>query len=98
MNARQEPESKPPDPRALLFRYASMGLELAGAIVGLTLVGLWVDYAFGTAPIGVLVGACLGVVGGLYNLIREALRMSSQSGVPHSTDWGAEDDERRDGS
>ena len=55
-------------------------MELAGAVVGLTLAGLWVDYHFRTRPIGVLVGAVLGVVGGLYNFLREALRMTKAPG------------------
>jgi F0F1-type ATP synthase assembly protein I len=58
------------------MRFASMGFELAAAIIGLTLVGLWVDYHFHTLPVGVLVGAGLGIVGGLYNFIRAAQKMS----------------------
>jgi len=59
-----------------LMRYASMGFELAAAIVGLSLLGLWVDYRFGTRPVGVLVGAGIGVIGGFYNFIRAALQLS----------------------
>jgi F0F1-type ATP synthase assembly protein I len=55
-----------------------MGLELAAAIVGLTLAGLWVDHEFGTGPKGVVVGATLGVVGGLYNFLRQALQLAKR--------------------
>jgi F0F1-type ATP synthase assembly protein I len=65
------------------MRYAGLGLELAASIVGLTLAGLWVDYRFSTGPKGVLVGASLGVVGGLYNFIRAALRLSATEVPPH---------------
>ena len=65
-----------------------MGLELGAAIVGLTLVGVWIDHAFGTGPIGTIVGALVGVIGGLYNFIREALRMSP----PTYPDHGKDDD------
>jgi F0F1-type ATP synthase assembly protein I len=58
------------------MRFTSMGFELAAAIIGLTLVGYWVDHHFQTLPVGVLVGAGLGIVGGLYNFIRAAQRMS----------------------
>jgi F0F1-type ATP synthase assembly protein I len=58
-----------------------MGLELAAAIVALTLAGLWVDHRFGTGPKGVIIGAILGVVGGSYNFIRQALALTKQGGT-----------------
>ena len=54
-------------------RYSSVGLELAGATAGLALLGYWVDGHYGTQPWGMLVGVVIGIVGGLYNLIRESL-------------------------
>jgi F0F1-type ATP synthase assembly protein I len=54
-------------------RLAGMGIELTGAILAFTALGWWIDHSFETAPWGILVGACLGIVGGLYNLIRVAL-------------------------
>jgi F0F1-type ATP synthase assembly protein I len=54
-------------------RYSGVGLELAGAIGGLALVGSWLDRRFGTQPWGILGGVVLGMVGGLYNLVRESL-------------------------
>jgi len=62
-----------------LLRYAGLGTELAASVIGLTLLGLWVDYRYETGPVGVLVGAGLGIVGGLYNLIRAALRFNISS-------------------
>ena len=62
-----------------LPRYAGMGVELAAAIIGLTLVGWWVDYKFGTGSKGVITGAILGIVGGLYNFIRQALALIRQN-------------------
>jgi len=73
-----------------------MGLELAAALVGLTLLGLWVDAHFGTRPYALLVGAGIGVVGGLYNLIRQALQMQrdSRQAMPFpSSERGPPDDE-----
>ncbi len=63
--------------RRVMMRYAGMGFELAAAIIGLTLLGLWFDYHFKTAPAGVLVGAGIGIVGGLFNFIKAALRLSA---------------------
>ena len=54
-------------------RYSSVGVELAGAIAGLAFIGYWIDGRFGTAPWGILGGVVIGLVGGLYNLVRESL-------------------------
>ena len=54
-------------------RYSGVGLELAGATAGLALVGYWVDSKYGTSPWGILIGVAIGIVGGLYNLVRESL-------------------------
>ncbi len=47
---------------------------MAAAVGALCLAGYWVDRKFETSPWGILVGAMTGIVGGLYNLIRPALR------------------------
>ena len=54
-------------------RYSGVGLELAGATAGLALVGYWIDSHYATAPWGILGGVAIGIVGGLYNMIRESL-------------------------
>ena len=54
-------------------RYSGVGLELAGAIAGLALVGYWIDGKFGTTPWGILGGVIIGMVGGMYNLVKESL-------------------------
>lgn len=54
-------------------RYSGVGLELAGATGGLALLGYWIDRHFGTTPWGILGGVTIGIVGGLYNLVRESL-------------------------
>ena len=54
-------------------RYSGVGLELAGATAGLALVGYWIDGKFGTSPWGILGGVIIGIVGGLYNLIKESM-------------------------
>jgi F0F1-type ATP synthase assembly protein I len=55
-------------------RHSGVGLELAGATAGLALVGYWIDNRFGTQPWGILGGVVIGLVGGLYNLVRESLQ------------------------
>lgn len=54
-------------------RYSGVGLELAGATAGLALVGYWIDGKFGTSPWGILGGVIIGIVGGLYNMVKESL-------------------------
>ena len=55
-------------------------MELFGAVLGFTLVGIWIDRHFGTRPWGVVICVILGLIGGLYNLIRQSLRLLSQAG------------------
>jgi F0F1-type ATP synthase assembly protein I len=65
-----------------LVRYAGMGVEFAGAMIGLTLCGYWIDYHFHTGRIGLITGAVLGVVGGSYNFIRQALALLKEQNPP----------------
>ena len=73
-----------------LWRYSGMGIELAAAIVGLTLAGYWVDYKFGTGPKGLLIGAVVGIVGGFYNFIRQALLLEKQQTADNNKQDGAD--------
>ncbi len=68
------------------FRYLALGTEFAAAVVGLTLVGLWIDNHFGTSPWAVVSGAAVGLIGGMFNLVRELL-----GAIRRGAD-GAEDD------
>jgi F0F1-type ATP synthase assembly protein I len=54
-------------------RHSGVGLELAGATAGLALLGYWIDGKFGTSPWGILGGVIIGIVGGLYNMVKESL-------------------------
>lgn len=80
------------------FRYASLGIELAAAIIGLTLAGVWLDARFGTQPAWTIVGAFVGIVGGMYNLIRQALaafRAEERRAKGEQTGQGHGDDQDR---
>ena len=57
-------------------RYAGIGFELAAAVGGFAAVGYWIGSHYGNARMGLLVGAVLGIVGGMYNLIRAAVAVS----------------------
>jgi ATP synthase protein I len=60
-------------------RHSGVGLELAGAVAGFSLIGYWIDRHYGTSPWGLVVGLALGVVGGLYNFVREALQATREA-------------------
>ena len=60
-------------------RHSGVGLELAGAVAGFSLIGYWIDRHYDTSPWGLVVGLALGVVGGLYNFVREALQATREA-------------------
>lgn len=51
---------------------SSVGFDFAAAVAALTLIGWAFDHFQGTEPWGLLVGACLGIVGGMYNALKAA--------------------------
>jgi len=57
-------------------RAYSLGFELVCAVAGFVLVGIWIDRHYSSGPWGTLICLCLGLIGGFYNLIRGAARLS----------------------
>lgn len=57
---------------------AGLGFELLAAIAGFAFVGYWIDRHYETAPWGLVIGAVLGIVGGLYNFIKAATRATRE--------------------
>ena len=55
------------------LQFMGIGLELVASVAVFTAFGWWVDRRFDTAPWGVLIGAGLGLVGGMYSMVRSAL-------------------------
>lgn len=64
---------EPKRDRPSWIRYSGLGIELAAAFLGFALLGYWVDHHYETEPWGLLIGAVLGLIGGMYNMVREAL-------------------------
>lgn len=60
-------------------RLAGLGFELAGAVAGFALMGYWVGKYYGNPELGLLIGSLLGLVGGMYNLIRTTLLSQRRS-------------------
>lgn len=70
-----DPRGGPPA-RPAWAKVASSGLDLAIVVGGFTALGWWLDRRYGWGPWGTLVGAVLGVVGGLANFLRVAFAAS----------------------
>lgn len=72
------PRNGKDDNRRSPMALSGLGMELVAAVVGFTFVGFWIDRHYGTAPWALVVCAVLGIVGGLYNFVRAAIRASGR--------------------
>lgn len=61
------------------IRLGGLGIELVASVVGFVAIGFLLDRHYGWSPWGILIGAALGFIGGLYNLIRGALAASREA-------------------
>ncbi len=59
---------------------AGLGFELAAAVGGFAFVGYWIGKHYGNPALGLLIGSLLGLVGGMYNVIRATLASQRGSG------------------
>ncbi len=73
-------------------RAYGLGFEMACAVAGFVLVGIWIDRHYSSGPWGTLICLVLGLVGGFYNLFRETSRLSGETGsaAPRSAPTWAE--------
>ncbi len=69
----RSPTNRPARGRAA-FGMVGIGLELAGVVGIMTLLGYGIDQWLDSHPWGLTIGALLGIVGGLYNLVKEAIK------------------------
>ncbi len=64
-----------PDTR---LRYISMGVEFAASFGAFVALGYWLGRHFDWNPWALLIGAGLGFVGAMVNLIREGLKLQRE--------------------
>ncbi|HOB75228.1 MAG TPA: AtpZ/AtpI family protein [Phycisphaerae bacterium] len=84
-------EARPPKPtQSGALRLAGAGVELAGTVAVACLLGYWIDNRFGTSPWGIVILAAIGVVGGLYNLVRRSVHEMLRSPKPPRPGGGPE--------
>lgn len=57
-------------------RFAGLGFEVAAGVGLGVVIGLWIDRRYESGPWGALIGAVIGIVTGLYLLIRDTLKMN----------------------
>ena len=60
-------------------QFLTLGLQLAIAVVAFFFIGRWLDEKFATAPILTLVGAGIGIAGGLVKFFRTAMTIGKQA-------------------
>lgn len=70
---------------------AGLGIELAASMIGFTLLGLWIDRRWETAPWAVVICASIGFVGGMYNFMRTALKAARRDQNRPSDGQSADD-------
>ena len=57
-----------------LYALAGTGVEFAAAVIGMTLLGWWLDGKWGTEPWLLILGATIGFFGGMYNMLKQFQR------------------------
>jgi len=62
------------------LRFAGVGVQYAGTILILTLLGIWLDNRTGTAPLFLLVFLLFGFVGATWSLIKQVLGPDKKPG------------------
>jgi len=67
------------DKRNPLWRMSGMGIELASHIVAGLLIGWLLDYWLKTSPLWLVIGTVAGVVVGMVDFIRSALKAQRQA-------------------
>ena len=60
------------------LRYINLGVEFAISFGAFVILGWWIGRHFDLNPGATLVGAGLGFIGAMYNLIREGLKMQRE--------------------
>ena len=64
------------------LRHVGVGLELAGTVGIMMLLGYGIDRWLDTEPWVMLTGGMLGIVGGLYNLVKNVIQANKATNEP----------------
>ena len=66
------------------IRFSGIGIEFASAVAVFTVIGYYIDRHYDSSPTALLICILLGLVGGMYNLIRESLAATKDFGKDSS--------------
>ena len=66
-----------------LGKVFAVGMDFAYAFIGATALGWLADWFFKSSPKGLIIGACIGLVVGMYRFITES-RLILRTGTPKS--------------
>ena len=66
------------------IRFSGIGIEFASAVAVFTVIGYYIDRHYDSSPTALLICILLGLVGGMYNLIRQALAATRDFGKDSS--------------
>lgn len=80
----------------LQYRYAGMGMEFAGAVALFALLGWWLDRSFSSDPLWLVSCTTLGLVGGMYQMIRRAIELQRRITNSERRRASGRDDTRSD--
>jgi|GEM_PF-3138753 len=64
------------------LRYAGVGVQYGLTVLFMSLLGIWLDKRFGTAPLLLLICLLVGFVGATWSLIHEVLGPDRQDRKP----------------
>ncbi|MBI4534767.1 MAG: AtpZ/AtpI family protein [Ignavibacteriae bacterium] len=59
--------------------FLTLGLQLALSVVFFFFVGYWLDGKLGTSPWGSIIGAVVGVTGGLIKFLKDAVALGKKA-------------------
>lgn len=68
------------------YKYAGTGFEFAGVLGVCLYLGYLADERWDSEPWGLLIGAAVGLVGGIYLLVKEGNRMMRELDPPRKDD------------
>ncbi len=93
-------DADPPPKTSASMRYAGMGFDFAAAVAGFCILGWWIDRHWQIENHwGLLICAFLGLIGGTYNFIRQAIQASREANeaARRQRDDAASDNDRSKG-
>lgn len=94
--ADEERREREREARGIQFRFAGLAFEFGAGVAGCVLLGYWIDRTFGTANKGVIAGALIGCVGGMYHLTTQAIRVQRRLQRLSQSKGPAADGDRND--